>query len=142
MILAGVRSLLIVGEHRPGIFDRTLLLEVVEAIADFLEEIFGFNRPAVGQGHERPVEGEDIRIARMLFQIGCDQPLRLVEIAAMERRPHRLEARDVRGTAGDECEAGDDDGKQAWPWHDSTRRPIVTAGWSPATASIGCDGSP
>ena len=111
-------------------------------IANLLEEILGFNRPAVGQGHERPVEREDVRIPRMLLQIGRDQPLGLGEITAMERRPHRLEPRDVRGAAAEQREAGDDDGKQAGAWHGSTRRPIVTAGLSPAIGSGGCGGSP
>ena len=104
MILAGVRSLLIVGEHRPGILSGAFLLEVIEAIANLLEEILGGKRPAVGQGHERPVEREHIGVARMLVQIGSDQPLGLVEIAAMERRPHRLEPGDVRGAAAEERE--------------------------------------
>ena len=142
MILAGVRSLLIVGEHRPGILSGAFLLEVIEAIANLLEEILGGKRPAVGQGHERPVEREHIGVARMLVQIGSDQPLGLVEIAAMKRRPHRLEPRDVRGAASEQHEAGHDDGKQAGAWHGSTRRPIVRADWSRATDSSGCGGSP
>ena len=143
VILAGIGLLLVVGEHRPGILGRALLLEMVEPIPDLLEEILGFHRSPVGQSHERLVEHEHFRIPRMLREVGRDQALRLVEIAAMERGPHRLEARDMRGAAGKRSDqAGDEEKIEAWASHGSTGRPNVRTDSSPATGSGGCDGSP
>jgi len=120
VVLAGiVAGDVVAREHRQrraGV----VRLHPVELVADSAEQPLRVARAPRGEGHRRPVEGDDRGILRVAFGGIGKEALGGGQVAAVERGPDRLEAGDVRDAPGN--------GREERCRHDRPRGPRAHPG--------------